>query len=513
MFEPKEPSASPDGPSIAVVPRPSPRSTLPSTSYGWLALLILAYLLPAQRLAPSQPAASSSRPVSAAAFERFVAVEFQTRIVFGMAALGGASASAGAAVAASQQQALDEVVAQYRVLANQTASPNSARRLLVLEHARDGRLDARSLDRELEHALRAGGQTADALAAEKRLWRDLYVRKRVAASEVAAHDRRLGAMRLGFLQNRARADLYAAAGDARRAQAFTRRFEQAAIQSVLRLFTLILVVVPGALAGLVFFGMFVVTLSDKRWRRVGRVPQQPQSLGWGGGLDAFLFYLATYRGAGLLVGWALPWFVVDPAALAPRTQTAIAAVLQFGTGVGAAMYLRARVRGGGGRSLADVGLGTNGALWANLGYGVAGYLATLPLVLALGSLSQVIFRHFPNTSPNPILPLLSAEQSPSGRLLIFAMVAVGAPVFEELFFRGALWSGLRARYGAVASVFGSAALFALVHPPSNWLPIFGLGIGLAVMRELRQSLIPCITAHLIQNSFTFILLSVLFGPT
>ena len=109
------------------------------------------------------------------------------------------------------------------------------------------------------------------------------------------------------------------------------------------------------------------------------------------------------------------------------------------------------------------------------------------------------------------MPLIAAEQDVVGRAIIFVMVALAAPFFEELFFRGALFSGLRTRWGWVASALVSGAIFAIAHPPQDWLPIFGLGFGLAAMREMRQSLVPCITAHLIQNALAYLFLTTLFG--
>jgi len=88
-------------------------------------------------------------------------------------------------------------------------------------------------------------------------------------------------------------------------------------------------------------------------------------------------------------------------------------------------------------------------------------------------------------------------------------VAIGAPFFEELFFRGALFTSLRTRFGWGLSAVLCAAAFALVHPPVNWLPIFGLGYVLSTMREMRQSLIPCFVAHFLQNALVFVALSLL----
>jgi hypothetical protein len=121
-------------------------------------------------------------------------------------------------------------------------------------------------------------------------------------------------------------------------------------------------------------------------------------------------------------------------------------------------------------TLADIGLTARGTLVGNIGYGIAGYCAILPLLLALRALAQLLFRHLPNTAPNPIMPLIVAERDLAWRLVIFVLVALAAPFFEELFFRGALFAGLRSRWGWVASSIVSALLFAVVHPPQDWLP-------------------------------------------
>jgi membrane protease YdiL (CAAX protease family) len=144
-------------------------------------------------------------------------------------------------------------------------------------------------------------------------------------------------------------------------------------------------------------------------------------------------------------------------------------------------------------------------------YGIGGYCTALPLVISLGLISRLIFEHDQTRTPNPIMPLMAGEQDPLRRVVIFLMVAVGAPLFEEIFFRGALFSGLRTRYGWVLSAVISGAVFAIAHPPQDWLPIFGLGFAFATMREMRQSLVPTITAHFLQNSFAFIGMSLLFG--
>lgn len=73
--------------------------------------------------------------------------------------------------------------------------------------------------------------------------------------------------------------------------------------------------------------------------------------------------------------------------------------------------------------------------------------ATAGTALA-GSNDQVLSRH----------PAGSA-----GFVLVAVVVAAGAPLVEELFFRGLLRQALAARFGAVPAIWGQAALFGLAH--------------------------------------------------
>jgi hypothetical protein len=102
-----------------------------------------------------------------------------------------------------------------------------------------------------------------------------------------------------------------------------------------------------------------------------------------------------------------------------------------------------------------------------------------------------------------------SERELVGRVAIFLLVAVSAPLFEELFFRGVLYTGLRRRLAWGASVLLTGAVFAALHPVADWLPIMGLGVMFGVLREHRQSLIPGIAAHFLQNTLSFVSLTLL----
>jgi membrane protease YdiL (CAAX protease family) len=491
----------------------SPRFAVPRTTYLWLALLLLV-----QGLSFGRERAATRRDgerLTGAAFEKYVAAESKVRAAFGLSAVermtgevGAPGTGAGGAMSERRREALTEAVDDYRDLTEQTNAPNIPRRILILENALGRPLNPALLAVDLEKALAAAGTPPAERKAERTLWSDLYGSKnaKIAPSRVAGYEERIRAMRLRSLEDQALHDLYAAGGDTARAQQFARRQEQRSTTFLFRTAALTLPLFVAFFAGLVFLAIFVLNAWRGRWERVARVATQPQRLPAGDLIDAFVFYLFLVRGLGFVGGVLAGTLLGTPTA---HQEVMLVAALQIGTGLAAVAYLAAKARRRG-VTLADLGLSPRGALWANIGYGLAGYCAILPLLLALRFLAQLVFRHIPNTAPNPIMPLMVADRDIAGRLIIFVMVAVAAPFFEELFFRGALFSGLRARWGWLAAALASAAIFAVAHPPQDWLPILGLGFGLATLREMRQSLVPGMTAHLIQNTLAYLFLTTLF---
>jgi uncharacterized protein len=106
----------------------------------------------------------------------------------------------------------------------------------------------------------------------------------------------------------------------------------------------------------------------------------------------------------------------------------------------------------------------------------------------------------------PALPPLSIGEY----LMLMVLVAVAAPLAEELLFRGMLYPLLRRNMGVVAAVALSAALFSAVHVVPILLPaLFVIGVVLAIVRERSGSLWPCIALHALQNGGVVTLLFVL----
>ncbi|HUT01644.1 MAG TPA: CPBP family intramembrane glutamic endopeptidase, partial [Phycisphaerae bacterium] len=81
-------------------------------------------------------------------------------------------------------------------------------------------------------------------------------------------------------------------------------------------------------------------------------------------------------------------------------------------------------------------------------------------------------------------------------LLLAVLVA---PVLEEYLFRGLLYRGLQRSFHPAVAVAGSAAVFAVIHPPIAILPVFGLGVAAAISFRRTGLLLAPITAHVTYN--------------
>ena len=93
-------------------------------------------------------------------------------------------------------------------------------------------------------------------------------------------------------------------------------------------------------------------------------------------------------------------------------------------------------------------------------------------------------------------------------LLVLLAGAILAPIGEEIFFRGFLFTSLLKERGQIVAYGASSLLFAVVHFNLPALvPILVLGVGLAIARRVSGSLLAPIVAHSLNNLFA---LSVLY---
>ena len=190
---------------------------------------------------------------------------------------------------------------------------------------------------------------------------------------------------------------------------------------------------------------------------------------------------------------------LDPFSLPPLILFGAIASLQIF--LVAIVYLR--IVAPGVMSWADLGL-VGRDLFRNLWIGVAAWILLLVASIALTAalyeigIEQDQEELFSAVKDAPLLQFL---------MVLFAG-AILAPIGEEIFFRGFLFTSLLKERGLIVAYAASSLMFAVVHfNLPALLPILVLGAGLAIARQVTRSLVAPIVAHSLNNLFA---LSVLY---
>lgn len=129
----------------------------------------------------------------------------------------------------------------------------------------------------------------------------------------------------------------------------------------------------------------------------------------------------------------------------------------------------------------------------------------VPVGLAVGVFAQIIvvwliyapFQQFFDFDVSEAArQIIDRAATPTDIALVMLGVVVGAPIFEELFFRGLTLRAFERKWGSTAGVLISSALFAAVHFQLLQFPalmVFGIIAALLVKRYKRLG--PAIWAH------------------
>ena len=189
------------------------------------------------------------------------------------------------------------------------------------------------------------------------------------------------------------------------------------------------------------------------------------------------------------------------AALAGGDDVATVAISILGASLAAAwvcylvgMWI-ASDRGGTGNFASDYGLSFRAIDLAGVGIGVLSQLVVVNLIyLPLQALWPDVFTD--DRLQENAKDLIDRASGGSAVLLVL-LVGLGAPVIEELFYRGLLQRPLLARYNEGVVVVGVALTFAFVHFRVIEYPglfVFGLILGFCAMRTGRLGM--SIAAHI-----------------
>jgi membrane protease YdiL (CAAX protease family) len=151
-------------------------------------------------------------------------------------------------------------------------------------------------------------------------------------------------------------------------------------------------------------------------------------------------------------------------------------------------------------TLPDLGSGFLGGL-------VARVLPTVIVVLIAIGDGRV---RNPGTAPPTVLGI--SPSGTTGWVIVVVLAVIGAPVVEELFFRGLIQGAFTRRVGAVPAIFVTALIFATAHitseGPSAPIILFPAGLILGYLRFRTGRLAAGMVAHATFNASLFLLLLV-----
>jgi uncharacterized protein len=143
-----------------------------------------------------------------------------------------------------------------------------------------------------------------------------------------------------------------------------------------------------------------------------------------------------------------------------------------------------------------------------IGWGLGGYFVALPLVLIISLLNQKLLKD--QGGGNPILEVILQGHDTFSIVVLWFLVAVCAPLFEETLFRGFFLTSLTRYMSEWQAIALSGFIFALAHLNlGDVLPLSLLGMVLGTVYWRSRNLLSSMLLHSLWNSGSFIGLLIL----
>jgi len=137
---------------------------------------------------------------------------------------------------------------------------------------------------------------------------------------------------------------------------------------------------------------------------------------------------------------------------------------------------------------AAAALGLRAAGWRSILLGVLGTIAVSFAVSQLG------------LRPEGVRQVTEVIREPAQFLGTLAILAILAPLVEELVFRGLLYGWLAGRWGSGLAFVTSSLAFAAAHIElTHVILVLPLGLWFGWLRRRTDSLLPSLVAHMINN--------------
>ena len=232
------------------------------------------------------------------------------------------------------------------------------------------------------------------------------------------------------------------------------------------------------------------------------LPEEPVlPVPWGGVdlLLAAFFFLALMSGARLLMGWMANVEADQP--IPYPLQVAGAAVTN---GLTVCLMIALAVRFGR-RGVTGLGLRSESPAEEVL-MGILGFFAVMPALMLfnfiLVNVAPVLNYEIRSQQ---VVTMFRRDRGSAVVAWLALYAVIGAPVTEEVIFRGFAQGYLRKRFSALPAILLSSLVFACFHAPVHvTIAIFLLGLILGYLRERTQSLVAPVVAHVLFNLNTFL---------
>jgi uncharacterized protein len=149
-------------------------------------------------------------------------------------------------------------------------------------------------------------------------------------------------------------------------------------------------------------------------------------------------------------------------------------------------------------------LGLGPSLEAPVRTAVLGYLAYLGCALVISLLFA--------PEQEDITRELGVDEGALGAIAAFFLIVIAAPVAEEIFFRGFMFAGIRARGTFAVAALVSSGIWGLFHyqNENSWPVVLQLslfGVILCAVYERTGSIRPTIALHMLNNAIAFAVLA------
>jgi membrane protease YdiL (CAAX protease family) len=137
-------------------------------------------------------------------------------------------------------------------------------------------------------------------------------------------------------------------------------------------------------------------------------------------------------------------------------------------------------------------------------------LGTVVTMVVLAVVFSVLISLFGERAATtmPLRPIAESSYWYDPLALLFLSI-VGAPVAEEVFFRGMLYSALRQRLPVIVAAPLQAVVFGLGHRfgPADTVGVTLIGVGFALLYEWRRTLIAPMLMHSMVNALAMVVMA------